>query len=255
MKRKTTKKKSTSSDRFDCMGSGTRYVFNKIYSIMRDSGIKSPMIATPGQGFERYKKYVDMLSPKKCKKLISVFMEIDKKRFKDIKKGTDGYHGIETYLFDVFHYIVKMKKYFRIQDISIGKGIITTIADATSMLRKQYEHLRYNTRWKAQVYSFNGRSKDCSNKVILEGLKQYVGALGLKIESINGVDIDKDMSGDCLLANDNLIVSDYSENKRKQSAHVYQHNIVFRANNKQAVMYMFSYLNGSQMWATLIMYK
>jgi len=245
----------TSSDRFDCMGSGTRYVFNKIYSIMKGTGIKSPMIATPGQGFERYIKYVNMLGPKSCKKTVSVFMEIDKKRFKDMKRETDGHHGIRTYLFDAFHYVVKTKRYYRIQDFSIGTGLPTTLSHVTSMLRSQYEQFRCRRLWKAQVYSFNGRANS-SNKIILAGLKSYVtNALGLEIESINGVDVDKDISGDCLSANDSLVVSDYAEKKRKNSAHVYQHNIVFKKNNKQAVMYMFSYLNGSQMWATLIMYK
>jgi adenylate kinase family enzyme len=245
----------TSSDRFDCMGSGTKYVFNTIFTLMKLIGIKSPMIATPGQGFERYIRYVKMLGPKSCKKNVSVFMEIDKKRFKDMKKETAGYRGIKTYLFDIFHYVVKTKKYFRIQDLSIGTGITTTIDHATSMLRRQYEHLNSSRRWKAQVYSFNGRNKDCSNKVILAGLKRYVSALGLEIESVNGVNVDKDISGNCLLSDNAVIVSDFSERKRKNAAHVYEHTIAFKKNNKHAIMHVYSYLNGSQMWATLIMYK
>ena len=234
--------------KYDAHNEGTRFVFNKFYSILSNSGIKSNMVACCGRDYKTYEKYADMIC--RTPKAVAYFFENDPKRFNDIKEGIKS-EKVLVRLGSVLHYSdYGVKAPCRVEDIGIGLGIRWMIAQATGRLHIQ-SRMRSDNRykWKAQILDSALRS--VSDVEVVQLYQNYLFTVGLHIKRING----KDPCTPNILGKENSnILKTYGDSKVGQ-CNVYHHEVELEKNNRQATLLMTTCINGSRMLQSLLMYK
>ena len=246
------KRKRPYHRKYDHTNLGTKYVFGWFYEYMAHSGIRSNLVACCGEDFSRYIDYASMIATGKAKAFL---VEKDAERFERIRKGVKGYKNVVAIKHNVFNYIDNPKygmvKHARVVDIGLGIGVKELLLSAAPLLQKQ-SSLNHKL-WKAQI--LDGAIRQKNSGYVLDCYITYLKTIGLKIKSINGIDIETDTKGTCLSHKNALVVKRYPDKLSGTSGIVYQHNVVLEVNNRQAILFIFECKNGSWMMQSLLMFK
>jgi len=156
-------------DKYDPSGSGTVFVFNSFYDTLEKLGIRSSMVALPGEDLERYVGYAGQI----CRgggKMYANFVEWDTRRYKRWQKmfkhiSSPVKHRIRLVAGSVLAHDALFR--CRVHDIGIGAGPGKVLSIAQAMLYDQMRVTTNHNKWKVQILdmSFRGvppRELGCS---------------------------------------------------------------------------------------------
>lgn len=249
-------------EKYDPNNVGTTYVFDKFYEILEKTyKIRSNMIACCGENVERYIKYAKKI----CKySTQAFFIENDRERYERINSAVHGINNINTMLGNVFSYVenpsYNMNNPCRVQDIGIGIGNKELIEKAISLIGSQNrgctqtENKSGLRQWKAQI--LDGAIRQKKKLLAINAYDKYLRTMNLYLKSINGFDISIHKYREIALDPDkNRIVKKYPDKSTNRTGKVYKHEVVLHNNRKEAKMYMFSCLNGSEMLQSMLVYR
>jgi len=246
------KRKIPYHNKYDHTNLGTKYAFNWFYEFMFNRGVKSSMVACCGEDYSRYVDYANMIATGRSK---AYFAEKFKARYSKIHRGTKGHKNIIPMKYNVFHYMdsvkYKVKHAVRVLDLGLGIGIKKLLLNAAPLLQEQ--SLLDRKFWKVQLLDSAIRYRN--SKFVLDCYTAYLKTIGLEIESINGINVATDLEYKCLKRENAIIVKTYFDGLLGKKAHVYQHNVVLKKNDRHATLIMFECINGSTMLQSMLLFK
>lgn len=246
-------------DKYDPNCGGTQFVFNQFYQMLEMLGVRSHLVALPGEDLDRYIAYAGMICKGPAAK--ASFVELDSKRFERWKKAlaastSPNKRKIRLLAGDVLAYS-KLRNH-RVQDLGIGCGFGDLLALAALMLRTQSRVSNSYGKWKVQILDMCLRGNHA--REIGCDLQRYLGHVGVQIKSINGKDVE-DFTVDSLFADHGKVVHTYKDNLSRKVCHVRHHTVKLRnirCYKKTVVtpdLHAYTCRNGSLMLQTMLVYK
>lgn len=253
-------------DKYDPKNAGTIFVFDTLWNkLSSDYGMISNSISCPGEDVGRYIDYVLPILATYRYPAYAYFIEIKRDRFIRIKRKVNRIcqkQGLDRNQFvlihgDIFDYtnnpLYKHSLPARIEDLGLGFGIHNMICNFG--IPRLYRQATYTAGyWKAQIISSATRGALAGE--VVPRYKAYLSTINAKIESVNGHSPD---NPECLHREHakciEFLYQDKLYKKKKHICNVYEHTVKLKTNKRQAKLYMYSYMNGSRMLASLLVYK
>lgn len=250
--------------KYDETNQGTQYVFNNFYKKINDKKIDSTLVACPGKDVDRYIKYVSMVCQSPNTK--AYFFENKDDHYELIEQKLRNSWDrtklkIELVKGDITTYDSQLGiKPVRVEDIGIGSGMSRLTYEAALRLSRQssktHRNKKENSDGEYKVQILNMSLRWSSKERIFHLLSDiYLNVIETGIKSFNGIDPTKHLDLFTKVEHAEKVLS--YEDKIGRNCNVYKHKIELNPSKRfnEVSLDMYTYVNGSNMLQTMLMYR
>jgi len=241
--------------KYDEQCGGIQYVFDRFYNILEEKKIKGNIVACPGKDIDRYIKYFGQVKGRG--KWKGTFFELDEKLFNKMDLATLHTDlNIKALRSNILVYEddpdYESKRSAPIEDLGIGSGMVNLMAYINAKLHRQDRRTLAN-RKKVQIV--NSCLRNVSYKNAIKGYKDYLKVIGVELKRINGIPVNLEDGEYCLSKEFATRVYSYPDMLLKKDVHVYKHEVELKDNDREAELFIHTYINGSTMMQSMLIYK